>query len=229
MKVYNGGKSVEKDFREALDLAKLDGIISSYEDTTSSCNNADFIIFMNPAMLIGFDKLSDKDKKIIEYHVSRSIVVDVKFRGWYEMQNWPQFANLNIYNYKDAFITDDLAMRRLDHLGGFLSFVIVGTDLGEIYSMHSAVLNSTDRVVFVNRKTSNSILKGKRLFPIDIGNKIESMNKFITGIQKAFVRSAGANGLLNSIDPRLEIPNIVQFAGEFRTDQHRHDDLGDEE
>lgn len=223
---YDGGESVENDVRLALEKAKLNGVIVDYEDNVTSCLKPDFKVKFDPKSLPGFDELSSVDQSVITEIVSRGIFIEAKYRGYYNMENWGCFEELGVYSYRDAFIEDDLTIRRLDMWSGFFGLIVVGTDEGEIYTFQTSMLNRAFKTKLVNRPIYDKTQqKGKWLIPLCIGTKMKDMYSLIVGISKAIIPAAGSCGVLQSIPASLEIENISETGGIDRTMEHRQKDL----
>lgn len=223
---YNHGEDVEKATYLALCNARQKGIILDFDDNTNSFSLPDFKIRFDAESLNGFDKLPRHDQAIIRELVSRGAYIDVKYKGYYNLNSWPGFAELGVINSKDAFIEDDLTIRKLEILGGFFGFLVLATQDGKIYSFQTALLNRSYRVKLVNRPQQGLFYKGKWLLPVGIGVKLNSIEELILGIKASFVSGSGFCGVLDSVSAPTEIESISETAGEVRTQEYKDKDLG---
>lgn len=223
---YSNGEEVEKATYLALCNAKQKGVIRDFEDNTNSFSLPDFKIIFDAESLSGFDKLPRHDQTIVRDLVNRGAYIDVKYKGHYNLNSWPGFAELGVTKSKDAFIEDDLTIRKLEILGGFFGFLVLATQSGEIYSFQTALLNRSYRVKLVNRPQQGLFYKGKWLLPVGIGVKLNSIEELISGIKASFISGSGFCGILDSIKAPTEIESISDIAGEVRTQEYKDKDLG---
>ena len=227
MACYEKGSDVELDLGEAIKKAQADGLVLDYRENTKSFKLPDFWVLFNPDR-INVSGLSDRDRDLILRKAESGAWLEAKVRSRYDIKNWPGFAKMGIKE-SDAFIEDDLTIRRLEYCGDGLSkYIVVGTNDGRIVVYPAAVLNRLSLVRLTNRKQQNSdIPKGKWLLSLEWGGKCKSMEAVLELALASYRQGAEWAGVLDSVKAPIDIEMIDDFQGIIRTQEHRNIDLED--
>jgi hypothetical protein len=172
--------------------------------------------------------LSQQDAKVIFNKVKSGAFLEAKARGRYAINNWPMFAEMGISS-GNAFIEDDLTIRRLEYHGdGLAKYLVVGTNDGRIVVYPAAVLNRLSLVRLANRPMKDSPLpKGKWLLSLKWGVEMTSMDDVVKLALASYRQGAEWAGVLESVSSPTNIVGIDNSQGIPRTHEHRALDLED--
>lgn len=225
MTCYSTGTAVENDLRRALCKLHDQGIVRYFEDHTQKTDMPDFWVQFSRDK-IDVSDLSERDRALILKTSEYGVWLEAKVRGKYSMENWPLFAKLGI-NDCDAFIEDDLTIRRLEWYGhGLSKYIVVGVNDGRICVYPAAVLNRLRHIALANREISGfSVPKGKWLLSLKWASQCTSMEQVILRTLGSCRKSAIWAGVLESISAPINIEGINAVQGIPRTHEHRKIDL----
>ena len=227
MTCYDRGSSVENDMRAAIERAKSKGIVLDFRDHTCSMSHPDFWVLFNPDK-IDVRGLSARDVSLVIEAARPGVWFEGKSRKKYNMSNWSWFEKMNV-SRDDAFVEDDLTIRRLEWYGhGINKYLVVGADDGRIVVYPAAVLNRLQQIRMANREQVGfPVPKGKWMMSLAWGVQCRSMDHVLVSALSAYRQGAQWAGVLESVSAPINIEGINDFQGIPRTQDHRMTDLED--